>query len=198
MAQGVDPAVGAKRHHQQCCGPVGARSTHTATLAWRKIRPVTLTEALVKLAEGVMIDAVFNRLATIFKAQQFSVRTPGGAKAVIGALPQRSTKDPRGAIVVTDLTSAYGCMSRQCALQAVRNHCPRMLGILCTQWERGSTTAWLQTRAGWISWYVERGTWQGAPAANPTFCLALHHAISETKHRAEKGCNEEENRRWRN
>ena len=99
--KGVDPAVGAKRH-QQCCGPVGARSTHTATLAWRKIRTVALTEALLKLAEGVMIDAVFNRLATIFKAQQFSVRTPGGAKAVIGALPQRSTKDPRGARVVTD------------------------------------------------------------------------------------------------
>ena len=60
-------------------------------------------------------------------------------------------------MVATDLSSAYGSMSTQCAREAVRINCPQMLGILCMQWERVSTTAWLQTSSGWIEWNVERG-----------------------------------------
>ena len=147
-----------------------------------KFRQIALTEALVKLAEGVMIDAVFKTSANIFEAQQFSESTAGGAEAVMGALGQRST---RGAVVATDLTNAYGCMSRQCALEAASTHCPRTLGILCTKWERGSTTAWLRTPDGWTEWNVERRTWQGALAANPTFYLALHQAAEEARKKAE-------------
>ena len=44
-----------------------------------KIRPTALN--------GVMLDA-------IFETKQFSVRTPGGAEAVIGELRQRSMSDP--------------------------------------------------------------------------------------------------------
>ena len=66
-----------------------------------------------------------------------------------------SMSDVRGAVVATDLTNAHGCMSRQRALEAVSNHYPRMLGMLCAQWERCSTTAWLQTPDGWAEKDVE-------------------------------------------
>ena len=147
----------------------------------------------MKLAEGVMIDAVFKKLNNIFHATQVSFRT-GGAEAVIGALRQKNMEDPGGAVMATDLSNAYGSMSRQCALEAVRTHCPQMLGILCTHWESGSTTAQLQTASGWTVWNVERGTRPSAPAANPTFCLALHHALSETRKNTEHGQDDETRR----
>ena len=62
---------------------------------------------------------------------------PRGAETVIGALKQKGMEDPGGAAVATDLSNAHGSMSRQCALEAVRI---QMLGMLCTQWEIGSTT----------------------------------------------------------
>ena len=128
---------------------------------------------------AVKIDSVFKMLNKIFHATQFSVRTPGGAEAVIGAL--------------TDLSNAYGSLWRQCALEAVRIHCPQMLGILCAQWESGSTTAWLPTADGWTEWNVERGKWQGAPAA-PTFCLAIHQALLVTRKKTENGQDDETRR----
>ena len=80
----------------------------------------------MKLAEGVMIDAVFKKLNTTFRTTQFSVRTPEGAEAVIEALRLECMEDP-GVTVATDLSNAYGSMSRQCALEAVQIHCPQML-----------------------------------------------------------------------
>ena len=32
---------------------------------------------------------------------------------------------------------------------------------------------------GWTIWNVERRTCQGAPAANPIICLALHQVVEE-------------------
>ena len=59
-----------------------------------KMRPIALTEAKAKLAEGVMNRAVFKNLINIFHTTQFSGRTPGGAEAVIGALRQKVMEDP--------------------------------------------------------------------------------------------------------
>ena len=64
-----------------------------------RVRPMALTETLVKLAEGVMIDAVFKKLNNIFHATQLSVRTLGRAEAVICALRQRSMEDSGSAVV---------------------------------------------------------------------------------------------------
>ena len=58
-----------------------------------------------------MIDDVFKKLARIFKAKQFTVRTPGGAEASWEKQVRRTI-------------DACGCMSRQCALEAVGTHCP--------------------------------------------------------------------------
>ena len=162
-------------------GLLGVRYADTAAQAWRKIRPTALNETLVKLTEGVMIDAAVKKLAKLFEAKQLSVRTPGGGDAVIGALRHRSTWDPRGAVVATGFKNKDGCMCRQCALEAVSTHCPRMLEMQGTQWQRGSTTAWLETPNGWTVWNVERGTWKGASAANPSFCLALHQEVEEAR-----------------
>ena len=74
-------------------------------------------------------------------------------------------KDPGGAVMVTDLSNACGSLWRQCALEAVRIHCPQMLGILCTQWESGSTTA-----------------------------LAIHQALLETRKKTENGQDDETRR----
>ena len=58
----------------------------------------------------------------------------------------------------------------------------------------GKAEAWLQTADGWTEWNVERGTWQGAPAANPTCCLGVLQALLETRKKTENG-QEDETRR---
>ena len=72
---------------------------------------------------------------------------------------------PKRAVMVTDLGNACGSLWRQCALEAVRIHCPQMLGIIYTQWESGSTTA-----------------------------LAIHQALLETRKKTENGQDDETRR----
>ena len=96
---------------------------------------------------------------------------------------------PRRAMVGTDLSNAYGSMSRQCALEAVRIHGPQMLGILCTQWESGSTSAWLQTADAKPS-----GTWSeahGKARLLPTPLFASRSKKQETRKKTENGQDDE-------
>ena len=157
-----------------------------------KVRPIALTEALLKLAESVAIDAVQATLRLRFAGRQFSVREPAGAEVVVGCLRQRAWQRPGEAIVATDLTNAYGCMCRAAALRAVARACPQLLGILTVQWAMGRTTAWVGHAGAWASWKVDRGTWQGSPAANPVFCLALQEALEEAAAAAETEAGDDE------
>ena len=145
-----------------------------------KLRPIALTEALIKLAESAVVDAVFPTLREHFSGRQFSVREPAGAELVVGAVRQATWLKPEHAVVATDLSNAYGSASRARTLRAVREACPQMLGILVAQWEPGTTTAWLRMADGeWRWWPVERGLWQGSPCANPAFCCPLQKAVDD-------------------
>ena len=98
-------------------------------------RPIALTEALVKLVEGVKIDAVFKKLNNIIDATQFSVRTPGGAEAVIGARRQKRMEDPGGQwwpqiSAMRKAACRDGVLWEPCGVIA-----HRCWGILRTQWE---------------------------------------------------------------
>ena len=77
-----------------------------------KIRPIALTEALLKFAESAVVDAVFPVLRQHFHQKQFSVREPAGAELVVGCVRQWAADAPGDAVVATDLSNAYGCMSR--------------------------------------------------------------------------------------
>ena len=90
--------------------------------------------------------------------------------------------------MATDLTDGYGCTSRARALRAVRSACPQLLGVLVTQWQPEVTTAWLQLVDGWTHWCVDRGMWQGSPAANPVFCIALQEALCGSQDCANNDC----------
>ena len=99
-----------------------------------KLRPIALTEALLKLAESIVIDAVFPVLRRHFHMSQFSVREAAGAELVVGCLRQVARDRPTHAILATDLSNAYGTTSLVAALNATRHACPRMLGLLVSQW----------------------------------------------------------------
>ena len=65
----------------------------------------------LKLAEGVMIDAVVKKLRQyIPRNTVFGSGPQRRAEAVIGALRQKSMEDPGGAVVATDLSNACGSM----------------------------------------------------------------------------------------
>ena len=143
----------------------------------------------LKLAEGVMIDAVVKKLSKIFHATQFSVRTPKESGGCDRSAETEEHGGPR--------RSSGGHRSQQCVWQHVVcvGSCADSLPKRCWEYcarsgKNGSTTAWLQTADGWTGWTGsngERGTWQGALAANPTFCLALHQALLDTRKKTETG-----------
>ena len=95
-----------------------------------KIRPIALTEALVKVAESSVVDAVFPCLRDHFARKQFSVREPAGAELVVGCVRQWAVQKPDEVVVATDLSIAYGCVSRARTLRAVIKACPQLLGAL--------------------------------------------------------------------
>ena len=146
-----------------------------------KVRPIALTEVLLKLGESAIVDSVFPTLRTHFADRQFSVREPAGAEVVVGCARQWAAATPEQALVTTDLSNAYGCLSRARALRAVASACPAMLGPLLTQWAPGASTAWMRTPTGWTQWGVERGIWQGSPLANPVFCVPLQEALEAAR-----------------
>ena len=96
-----------------------------------RVRSIALTEALVKLAQGTLMERTHRKLRTNAepskrksegKAQhigQFSVRTPLKAE-VVAIIVQGWLKDrPKESLVQLDLSNPDGCVHRHFALRAV-------------------------------------------------------------------------------
>lgn len=144
-----------------------------------KVRPIALTEAIVKLSEAVLVDLVAPSLRAAMEPRQLSVRTPGAVEALARSLRHWVTAKPHLTLVELDLSNAYGSVFRSSVLAAVRRKCPALAPLLAAQWREGSTHAWVHNGTAWRLIPVERGTWQGAPASNPGFCCAQLIAMED-------------------
>ena len=96
-----------------------------------RVRPIAVTEALVMLAQGTLMERIHRKLRknaepsktkSEGKAQhigQFSVRTPMGAE-VLARIVRGWWKDrPTETLVQLDLSNAHGSVHRHYALRAV-------------------------------------------------------------------------------
>ena len=164
-----------------------------------RVRPIALTEALVKLAQGTLMERLHRKLrknAEPCKTKsegiaqhigQFSVRTPMGAEVLARIVRGWLNDRPNGTLVQLDLSNAYGSVHRHFALRAVNAQLPEMSPMLAAEWASGRTHAWVQSDEGWEQLAVNRGAWQGAPHSNVAFCCALKAATSNSKLAWENG-----------
>ena len=164
-----------------------------------RVRPIALTEALVKLAQGTLMERLHRKLrknAEPCKTKsegiaqhigQFSVRTPMGAEVLARIVRGWLNDRPNETLVQLDLSNAYGSVHRHFALRAVNAQLPEMSPMLAAEWASGRTHAWVQSDEGWEQLAVNRGAWQGAPHSNVAFCCALKAATSNSKLAWESG-----------
>ena len=145
-----------------------------------KLRPIALCEAMLKLAEGVVMDLTGEGLRIWAEPDQLSIRTPDGAGRMVRTLQSVvATRGDKFVLMQGDIVNAYGQVSRAAVLRAALSECPSIAPILACQWS-ATTSIWMPPEGGetgMVEHEVNRGVWQGSSLSNPAFCLPLMKAI---------------------
>ena len=152
----------------------------------RKLRPIGLSEALVKLAENAKLDEDMPALRAVLEPAQLGAGTPDGVAIAIRVLrgwakdieEEASFED---AITGTDLENAFCRMFRSKAIRAARRHLPQIAPILAGAWATGRVRVWQRcSGSGWRLSWSWRGGWQGSRLTQTAFCLSLNDAFGDT------------------
>ena len=159
-----------------------------STVRGRKLRPIMLCEALVKLAETVAIDGVILHIRRSLEPHQLGVNTPDGVVMAVRVLRGWADDIEQGAastqstdvLVGTDLANAYCRMLRSGGLRSTRSRAPALARMLAMQWGHGGTAVWQRIGGrGWAMDWALRGGAQGSNLARAVFALDLADALDE-------------------
>ena len=145
----------------------------------RKLRPIGLSEVLVKLGETVILDDLTPKARRVLEPMQMGAGTPDGVAIAVRVL--RGWADEMGNAVVhalsheqeeqhclsdviagTDLENAFGRMYRSADLRAVRTLLPEVLPMLAGRWRNRKVTVWQHVLGKWTKFESARGGWQGS------------------------------------
>ena len=154
----------------------------------RKLRPVALAEALVKLAESCVIEQHIDRILKGVEPTNLELGTPDAAALKVRIVREwandmaKAPKEGQDADVVLpmDLENAYGRAFRSTCLEAARSACPQPAAICAAQWEPCDTRSWQRCDDGWTVDGTTGGGWQGSRATQVVFVLGLEFALSKT------------------
>ena len=108
-----------------------------------KLRPVTLAEVLIKLAERCVIEQHIDRLSKGVEPTDLELGTPDAAALIVRIVRGWANdmavapKEGQDADVVLpiDLDNAYGRAFRSTCLEAARSACSQLAAICAAQWE---------------------------------------------------------------
>ena len=156
----------------------------------RKLRPIALTEALVKLSESMTIDECIDDIRRALEPSQLGAATPDGAVLAVRILRGWARDIEEGGdtalndvIAGTDLENAFGRLFRSSGLAATRALVPRLAPMLAGQWRNGCSVAWQRVAEAPGAWRRDlawRGGWQGSRLTQIAFCLDLRQAIADS------------------
>ena len=118
----------------------------------RKLRPIALAEALLKLTEGVAIDEAVPTIKCALEPRQLGCNTADGAPLTVRVLRSWAEDMARAAedgsdiaddgLSGLDLENAYGRAHRSSCLQGAQEHAPALAPLAATQWRLQSTNVW--------------------------------------------------------
>jgi len=169
------------------CGP------REETPTGRKLRPITLSESLPKLAEAVVLDELVEAITKLFEPEQLGVGTADGNIILLRALQnwchdieegnaqklQQNDIENLEAVLALDLTNAYGMFHRSGAIAEVRVSLPGLLGVVKAQWQNEKNSFWMRVDGRWVKSVTKRGGFQGLRFITVMFCLALKRSVRE-------------------
>eukprot|EP00973_Karenia_brevis_P049172 6820734-Karenia_brevis.AAC.1 len=151
------------------CGPKPESRTG------RKLRPITLTESLVKFAESVGIDVLVDDIRRTFEPGQVGICTPDGNILLLRALQSWTSEmesanienmaqnvfDDLDAVLGIDFTNAYGKFFRSQAIRAIIKRLPKLAGMVHSEFQNSRTTYWQRVNGRWVAGSTHRGGFQG-------------------------------------
>ena len=165
-------------------------------VAGRKVRPISLAEAWIKLADKIAVAFGAKNFRAQIEPVQLGAGYPDGVVAVVRSMRRWATAieeaaqwcaengdmilTPEGqaaaaqaecVLVGADLRNAFGNMYRSGAIGAVERLCPTLARLLASSWAQG-TVLWARTGPRqWASCRSFRGGAQGR------FPRARHHPL---------------------
>ena len=156
------------------------------TIPRRKIRPIACSEAPVKFAEGILIDAQMGAVTVAMEPMQLGCGAADGSGIIIslvrtwtGAMgEQPSAMGGPDGVAALDLENAYGLAFRSSCLRGLRARAPAVAVMAAAQWQSLAVGAWQRAPAGWRHSLTHRGGWQGSRLMQVAFCAGLEDSCA--------------------
>ena len=123
----------------------------------RKIRPIACSEAPVKLAVGILVDAQIDVVTRTMGPMQLGCGTADGSGIIISLVrtwagsmggPDERADEPDG-VAALDFENAYGLAFRGSCLRGLRARAPALAAMAAAQWQGHIVGAWQGAPAGW-------------------------------------------------
>jgi len=138
------------------CGPApaAAEGERQSGVRGRKLRPIGLSEVLVKFSECCAIEEELARIKSVLEPAQLGAATPDGCAIAVRVLRgwcddiTEGRHDPDVVVAALDLENAFGRMRRSSALAAMRERVPGLYRMLAGQWRHGAVRAWQRVGGG--------------------------------------------------
>ena len=162
----------------------------------RKLRPIALTEHLLKASESIIIDDALAALRAAFEPHQLGTGTADGNVLIyrilqawlfdIEAHGNSATCEPGSfletnghsdVMVGLDMENAYGRFLRSAAIRGLNARVPELARLVHAVWGQKSTTYWQRVDGAWRAATTARGGWQGSRWAMLLFCFALEDSM---------------------
>ena len=138
------------------------------------VRPILLFECSLKLATGAALHHYQPRFITKLFPEQFGLGLPAGADCMLRTAQCLADSLPNNVFVATDVSNAFGTLSRLFVLEQIIKTCPGLAPTLAVLWQHGPTVVWIHEGLGqWVCFAVHDGLFQGECCSTAFFCLAM-------------------------
>ena len=165
------------------------------------IRPISLQEALLKLAANCIAEERQRDLQRAVGEKQFGVGPRARADVAALLLDVAMEEEDTEAMVSLDVANAFGSLWHWAIYMAVEELAPWMLPWLTDVWQLHGLLCWQRTETGWESRHAACGIPQGDPLAAWIYALTQRWLLERCERRPEwcsaERWQKEELERWR-
>ena len=135
------------------------------------IRPISLQEALLKLAANVLAETQQAHLKQAVGERQFGVGNKARADVAALLLDVALEEEGVDGLLSLDVANAFGSLWHWAIYEAVTDLAPWMLPWLTDLWQLTGLVCWQKGAEGWVCRYAACGIPQGDPLAAWLYAL---------------------------
>ena len=149
----------------------------------RTVRPIMCTEALVKLALGIVATSARAQIEHAVGPHQYGAGRPAGAEKEVAELRAAALLRPHATFVGLDVKNAFGSVLWHQALEVVLATAPKLALPLASLWQCARVAVHTACEDGtWTSFDITGSLVQGNVEAHVVFCLVISQAMHLAHH----------------